>query len=442
MDSKWKMNDRIWLTSGQNTPLRRAFLFGHVRLKPIVNSILLCVLLSTFGCDISKRLVDRDNVNGVDEPAFPHITQSEIVFDNPPDVPKDLAIIWETWKFLNQDYVDRRNLNPENMSEEAVKGMITSLGNRDMGYVPPNIMAGSFQDVFRGDFEGIGAHVQNNAKGKLVIISPIEGGPAKAAGIRSGDIILEVDGQSLEGLTVLESVAKIRGPKGSKVKLLVQHLGAIDPVVIEIVRGRIPLTSVLLRSKPGERFAHIRITNFYPNTVEQLKQIIDDTVRNGSEGMILDLRDNPGGTLDAVVDVASQFLKEGIVLYDINGYGRKNEWKVRQGGIATDIPLVVLVNNGSASSSEVLVGALQDHQRATVIGTSTYGKGSVNILRQLSNGGGLYITISHWYTPLGRMIQEKGLKPDIEITDRIQKEADIKQLNRAIQELKALIESK
>jgi carboxyl-terminal processing protease len=302
------------------------------------------------------------------------------------------------------------------------------------------VLQGSFQDIFRGDFEGIGAHVNMNRQGKLLIVSPIPGGPAEAAGIRPGDIILEVDGEDIEGMSLLEAVSLIRGPKGSTVTLLLKHLGALDPITLEIKRGVIPLVSVILRSEPGERFAHIRITNFYPNTAEALKETLLQAIEDGAEGLILDVRDNDGGTLDAVVDIASMFLDldDDLVLYVLKGDGTRTNWRVRDVGIAKGLPMVLLVNERSASSSEVLAGALQDHDRATVIGANTFGKGSVNILRPLSNGGGLYITIAYWYTPLGRIIQTDGLKPDIEVENRDPREADVQQLRRAIEELEQM----
>ena len=275
-------------------------------------------------------------------------------------------------------------------------------------------------------------------------MSPIPGGPAEAAGIRPGDIILEVDGESIEGLSLLEAVSKIRGPKGSIVALLVKHLGALDPVLLSIKRGVIPLVSVISRSQPGDRFAHIRITNFYPNTSDALRETILKAVEDGAQGIILDVRDNDGGTLDSVVDIASLFLdvEDDLVLYVEKGDGTRTNWRVRDMGIAKGIPMVVLVNERSASSSEVLAGALQDHDRATVVGTTTFGKGSVNILRTLSNGGGLYITIAHWYTPLGRLIQGEGLTPDIEVVERDPREADVQQLRRAFEELEQKTDSK
>jgi carboxyl-terminal processing protease len=379
-----------------------------------------------------------DFVGSVDVPEFPAPQESALEVAPPRNVPEELIIVWEAWQLLQQDYVDRSKLDPEAFAEQAIRGMLRVLEDPQTSYVSPEVLKGSFGDVFTGDFEGIGAHVQMNAAGKVIIVSPIEGSPADKAGLRPGDIVLEVDGESIEGLSLLEAVSKIRGPRGTTVLLLVKHLGALDPVEIAVQRGVIPLTSVMLRSKPGAEFAHIRITNFYPNTADAFRETYTEAIKDGAKGLILDVRNNPGGLLKATVELASQFLEDGLVVYVEDGEGNRGEWKVSEGGVAKDIPMVVLANEGSASSSEILVGALQDHNRAKVIGTTTFGKGSVNILRPLSNEGGLYITIAHWYTPLGRLIQDEGLPPDIEVEDRDSKEADIKQLQRAIQELELM----
>ena len=379
----------------------------------------------------------------VEYPTLPEVVPSDKPVVRPDAVPGDLGIVWEAWSLLNRDYVDPSELNGEDFSERAIRGMLTVLGDPQTAYLSPEIMTGSFSDVFRGNFEGIGAHVNMNRDGQLVIQSPIPGGPAEAAGIKPGDIILEVDGESLEGLSLLEAVSKVRGPKGSTVELLVKHLGALDPVLIPVVRDKIPLVSVRLRSRPEDRFAHVRIEQFYPTTPDDLRETILEVVEAGTEGIILDVRNNDGGTLASVVGIASLFLKpeDDLVLYVEKGDGTRQNWPVKDGmQIATEVPMVMLINERSASSSEVLAGALQDHGRATIIGEQSFGKGSVNILRPLSNGGGLYITIAHWHTPTGRLIHGEGITPDIEVTHRDAQEQDIQQLRRAIEELTRMVD--
>ena len=368
-------------------------------------------------------------------PDFPEAIDSDLADAAPAEVPEELKVIWEAWQLLISDYVDRNKLDPEAVAEAAIRGMITVLQDPQTSYVTPETMSGSLQDMFHGKFEGIGAHLSQNLAGKILIVAPIEGSPAEHAGLKPGDVILEADGETLEGLSLLDSVALIRGPTGTTLTLLIKRIGVIDPFEVQVTRGVIPLTSVYLRSEPEDRYAHIRISQFYPNTVDALQETISKVVKNGAKGLILDIRDNPGGTLSSVVDVASQFLDDGLVLYVVRGNGEKTDWEVRRGGMAKKIPLVVLVNEFSASSSEVLAGALQDHDRARVIGTTSYGKGSVNWLRNLSNGGGLYITIARWFTPLGRMIHEQGIEPDIKVDLRDSRDSDVKQLQCAIQTL-------
>lgn len=359
----------------------------------------------------------------------------------PDELPEDLKSIWEAWVLLNKEYVDKDKLDHNVFTEAAIRGMVSVLEDSGTYYLPPRVASTVREDI-KGKFEGIGAHVNMNRAGKLLIVAPISGSPAEEAGIRAGDIVLEVDGESLAGLSLMEAVSKIRGPRGSLVTLLVLHLGALDPVEITVKRGVIPLTSVLLRSQPGDRFAHIRITDFYANTTDQLKSMLNKVFAAGSEGIILDIRTNPGGMLDTTVAVASQFLEDGLVLYSLDGNGDRINYEVREGGIAKDIPMVVLVNEFTASAPEIVAGAIQDHKRAKIIGTKSFGKGSVNIPRQLSNGGALSITIRHWYTPLGRRIEGEGLTPDIVITHRDREQADILQLKRAKEELEKIVDNK
>jgi len=414
------------------------FLKSDIRLQIIIVLFTVSTLFVFTACGSdSQTSVESGSSSTVltSPPEFPEAVDSNLAEVKPTEVPEELKVIWEAWQLLVSDYVDQDKLDPEAVSESAIRGMLSVLQDPQTSYVPPETMSGGYQDMLHGEFEGIGAHVSQNLSGKILIVAPIEGSPAEQAGLKPGDIIMAADGDSMEGLSLLGAVTMIRGPKGTIVTLLIKRLGVVDPFEVQVTRGLIPLTSVYLRSKPEDRYAHIRISQFYPNTVDALRETIMSVTDNGAKGLILDIRDNPGGTLSSVVDVASQFLEDGLVLYVVTGDGKKTDWEVRGGGIAKEIPLVVLVNEFSASSSEVLAGALQDHKRAEIIGTTSYGKGSVNWLRNLSNGGGLYITIARWFTPLGRMIHEQGIEPDIKIDLRDDRETDVKQLQCAIQTL-------
>ena len=351
--------------------------------------------------------------------------------------PRELEAVWEAWALLNKEHIDRASFEPGAFEESAIKGLIDSVEDTHTAYVDPLVLQIE-QTELSGQFEGIGAHVRRREDGMIQIISPIEGGPAEAAGILAGDIILAVDGESIEGLELLEAVSKIRGPKGSIVSLTVKHIGQLETTIIEVSRDVIALPSVLLRSDPGDEITHIRITEFKGDTPMRLSEILNAELEAGSKGLILDLRSNPGGYLQQVFDITNMFLDDGIILLE----ERQNEnvtWRASGGGFATNLPMVVLVNKYSASGSEILMGAFQDNDRATVIGEQTFGKGTVNVFRKLSNGGGLYMSVGRWYTPNKRPIEGEGLTPDILVTSRDSKEADIKQVDAAYDEINKLL---
>jgi carboxyl-terminal processing protease len=233
--------------------------------------------------------------------------------------------------------------------------------------------------------------------------------------VRSGDKILEIDGEPTSGMSLMEAVLKVRGEIGTTVILLILHQSENAPVTIEIVREEITIDSVYLDMLPDD-IAHIQVTQFANGTSDELIVALSDAIQSGAVGIILDLRRNPGGYLDVTVDVASEFLDGGIVLYEADEAGNIfKEWTASSGGLAIDLPIVVLVDGGSASGSEVLAGALQDRGRATLIGTETFGKGSVNVVRKLSDGSALVVTTARWLTPDHHMIEGVGLTPDMEV---------------------------
>lgn len=377
-----------------------------------------------------------------DLPYLPEIVPLDEPLEAPDGVPEELETVWEVWALLTKEHVNRSNFDPNVFTEAAIRGMISALDDPHTNYVRPEAFGIENEDLL-GRFEGIGANVSMRPNGGLVVIAPLVGSPAEKAGIRPGDEIIEVNGEPVLGLSLLEAVAKIRGPKGSTVDLLVLHIGELDPLIITVKRGVIPLESVLVRSNAGDRIAHIRLTNFFTDTADQLSDSIHEAVEAGAEGIVLDVRDNPGGLLSSVVDIVSLFVDDGLVLYEVDGTGRRTNWKVRKSDdVTAAIPMVILANEFSASASEILVGALQDHNRATFIGETTFGKGSVNILRGLNNGGGLFLTFAHWYTPDGRLIQSLGLEPDIAVSDRDARTEEVMQLEKAFEVLEEQLETR
>jgi carboxyl-terminal processing protease len=264
-----------------------------------------------------------------------------------------------------------------------------------------------------GKFEGVGAYVEEK-EGQITIVAPIPGSPAEQAGIRSGDVVLEINGKSTEGMSLIEAVLSIRGPTGTAVTLSILHQGETEPVVVSIVRAEIELPSVSSEMK-GD-IAYIKITHFSERTAQELVPVLESMTPQ-TTGIILDLRSNGGGLLDTVTDVTGFFLREGVVVDVVDNQGEHTIYPVKSSPLTTDLPMVVLVDGYSASGSEVLTGALQDYGRATIAGARTFGKGSVDILRQLKDGSALYITTARWFTPKGRLIEGKGLDPDYELAE-------------------------
>ena len=314
----------------------------------------------------------------------------------------------QAWNLILSNYVEKDKINTANMSQSAIRGMLQALDDPHSAYLEPNIYKLSLSNL-EGTFNGIGAYFTVKDK-QLTIIAPIAGSPADKAGIKAGDIIVEVDGAPVAEMSLAEVLVKIRGPEGTTVKLLVLHEGQTEPVTIEIVRARLEVPSVSLEMK-GE-IADIKITDFSERTGQELVTVLKDPAMANARGIILDLRGNPGGLLDTVVDVASHFLHSGTIFQIRDNQGNITTTQVRPSTLVTDLPMVVLVDSASASASEVLSGALQDYGRATIAGTKTYGKGSANTLFPLSDGSGLYLTTARWLTPKGRLIEGEGIEPD------------------------------
>jgi carboxyl-terminal processing protease len=368
--------------------------------------------------------------------------------------PKQLGVVDEAWSVILNDYVDKGNIDQNAMSSAAIKAMLESIHDPYAAYFDAAEYKSIEQINLQGIYGGIGAMVTIR-DGQVTIIAPIAGTPAEKAGIRPGDKILTIDGNSTQGMSLEEAVLKVQGNPGTKVTLEVLHQGEETPITLVITREEINLPSVYpeignVTSIPSTTpaptvtplpngIAVITITYFSERTGDETVAALKDVLARGAKGIVLDLRDNPGGVLDSAVTVANQFLKQGIVLYALDSSGKKETWDVKPGGLATDVPLAVLVNGNSASASEVVAGALQDYGRAPLIGNQTFGKGSVNHFRQLSDGSAIYISIGRWYTPNGRQIEGNGLTPDIVVnaTEQDIQQGKDPQLDRAIEYIKS-----
>jgi carboxyl-terminal processing protease len=325
----------------------------------------------------------------------------------------DTQLLDQAWTTITQNYVEPAIANSTTLNEGAVKGMVQALNDPYSAYFSPDEYKLA-QSGLQGTFGGIGAQVGLNSDNQPVILSPLANSPAAEAGIKSGDIILAVDGKSTQGLSLTEVVLLVRGPAGTTVKLLIQHEGDTTPVEIDVVRAQIIYPNVTYRMIGN--VSYISITSFSVNTNDELDAGLQALDLKDSVGIILDLRDNPGGLVSDVVDVASHFIKQGVIVTLVDNKGHSSPASVRPNGVFTDLPIVVLVNQYTASASEVLSGALQDYHRATIAGNTTLGKGSYDAFFPLSDGSAIYLTIGRWLTPLGREIEGKGITPDYALT--------------------------
>jgi carboxyl-terminal processing protease len=337
------------------------------------------------------------------------------------EVYRNLVIFSDVIGEIEKNYVDP--VATDELIKKAVQGMVRSLDPHS-AYLSSEEYEALSEDT-KGEFSGIGV-VLTIKDDILTVISPIEGTPAHRAGIRAGDVIIRIDGESAYEMSINEAVKRIKGSKGSRLTLTILRKGGGDPIDIELERDDIPLESVKSILLP-DGYAYVAISNFNENTARDLIKALDEreAERGGVlSGLILDLRGNPGGLLEQSVAVADVFLREGVVVSIRGREGQEPQvWGAGDGKHVRDCPMVVLVNGGSASASEIVAGALQDHKRALVLGTPSFGKGSVQNIKPLGDGSALKLTVARYYTPSGRSIQAEGIRPDIEMAfARLKKE--------------------
>jgi len=321
---------------------------------------------------------------------------------------EELKTFSEVLTQIQKHYVDETK--PKDLVHGAIRGMLATLDPHS-SYMTPD-MYKEVQVETKGEFGGVGIQI-GIKENRLAVIAPIEGTPAQKAGIQAGDFITKVNDESTKDLTLMDAVHKMRGPKGTKVNLTIQRDGVTDPLVFTLTRDIIKIESV--KSKVLDKsIGYVRMTQFQESTSRDLSKALKQLKEQKLQGTILDLRNNPGGLLTAAVDVSEQFLPAGKLIVYIKGRdGRKDEYVSRAKEQPEDAPMIVLVNEGSASASEIVAGALQDWGRAVIIGTQTFGKGSVQTILPLADGSGLRLTTAKYYTPKGRTIQSTGITPDI-----------------------------
>jgi carboxyl-terminal processing protease len=374
---------------------------------------------------------------------------------------EDLDLLDEVWDKLDDNYVGEMP-NKEEAMEGAARGLVYSVDDPYTMYFSEEETT-SFKDDMQGSFEGIGAEV-GIRDGVITIIAPLDDMPAKKAGLKAGDKVMKIEDEMTTDMSLEEAVKKIKGPKGTTVKLTIVREGLNEPLVIEITRGKIDIKSVKWELKENN-IAYIRLSGFVNDTSEEFEKMVEEVRKSKAKKIVLDLRNNPGGLLHSSVDIAGYFLKKGT-LVAMEDYGEKNKLKNRKNftkrtGVLKDYPIIILVDNGTASAAEILAGALRDQRQVKLIGVKTFGKGSVQEMKSLDNGGSVKITVAKWLTPKGVNLSENGLEPDIEVkaqtqtttttenetesesesessTQEDQTEPKDIQLERAIEELKKL----
>jgi carboxyl-terminal processing protease len=348
-------------------------------------------------------------LRSVTEPLFDFPIPS--IDSNATDTDELFVPFWDTWTLLHETFPD--SLDDDQLMESALSGMVETIGDPNTDYFGPDAWGRINEDI-SGEYEGIGAIVaQDEVTGGLELISIFEGSPAEGAGLRPGDQIVEVEGQDVTVLSQSEIIALVRGPAGTPVRLGILRPDEPDILTIDVVRDRIntpSVTSELLENNIG----YVRLGRFDVDTDADMRAALQEMDANTLDGLILDMRSNPGGFKLTSIEVASAFIESGTILIE-RGPGFETPSMALGNVIAPDVPMVVLVDQGSASASELVAGAFQDHERALIVGMPTFGKGSVQIWPTLINGGGLRITISRWYTPDGNSVDDSGIIPDIEV---------------------------
>lgn len=362
-----------------------------------------------------------------------------IVNKEPPkSINVDFRLFWDVWDLLSRSYLDKNALDPQKLFYGAISGMVAAVGDPYTVFLPPEQQKFSTEEL-NGSFEGVGIQLGFNKDKRLTVIAPLDGTPAHAAGIKPEDLIIKIDGKETTNMTLPEAVNLIRGPKGTKIELTIFREDESEPRVFNLTRDSIIVKSVVLSFKNtegGKKIAVIKLSRFGERTKDEWNESVGTILSENSQGIILDLRNNPGGFLDGAVFIASEFLDSGDVVLQENSKGERTSFKVNRAGRLTDIPLVALINKGSASASEIVAGSLQDRGRGKLIGEKSFGKGTIQEAENLAGGTGIHITVAKWLTPNGKWVNEsQGLEPDFNIEGVKEDSLEDPQLDKALEVL-------
>lgn len=335
----------------------------------------------------------------------------------PKNVNVDFKLFWDTWDLLSRQYIDKKAVDPNKMFYGAISGMVASLGDPYTYFLPPEQQKSS-QDELNGSFQGVGIQLGFNKDKRLIVIAPLSGTPADKAGIKSQDQIVEIAGKDTSGMSLVEAVKLIRGAGGTQIAITIYREGEQNTREFNLTRDTIVVKSVesSIKEANGKKIGVIKLSRFGERTEEEWMEAVKEVKSQNVAGVVLDLRNNPGGYLQGAVFIGSEFLEGGDIVLQENAKGERFSYKVNRTGSLLNVPLVVLINGGSASASEIVAGAIQDRKRGKVVGEKSFGKGTIQEAQDLPGGTGLHVTVAKWLTPNGRWVNDtQGFEPDIKV---------------------------
>lgn len=398
-----------------------------------VFTILVAILTFTLGWQLGHRDIEVQWANF-------HPTINIENKEPPKEVNVDFKLFWDTWDLVSRKYLDKSKVDPQKLFYGAIQGMVVAIGDPYTVFLPPDQQKSSAEEL-NGSFEGVGIQLGFNKEKRLVVVAPLEGTPAEKAGIEPEDMIIKIDDKDTSGMSLPEAVKLIRGAKGTQVSLTIFREGDTDTREVKLTRDTIIVKSVAVKqetAQSGKKIAVIKLSRFGERTQDEWNEEVSKILSTAPGGLVLDLRNNPGGFLEGAVFIASEFLDGGDVVLQENYQGQKSSFKVSRQGKLLKLPMVVIINKGSASASEIVAGALQDRKRAKIIGEKSFGKGTIQEAENLPGGTGIHITTARWLTPNGRWVNDtEGLEPDITVetpktTDEIAEKKDI-QMEEALE---------